>query len=156
MKTLVLGVGNPILSDDSAGLRVAQALKGRFDEHQVTVLETSRSWFDIVDMFPGHERVIIIDAIQMREQKIGEVCRLSPENLEAGAYCISPHHVNFAGALKAAKRLGMALPSEIVIFAIGVGDVTTLSEDCAPQVKRAIEVAVEMVTRELEHAYSKN
>ena len=97
-----------------------------------------------------------LPAIQMGEQKIGEVYRLSPENLEAGAYCISPHHVNFAGALKAAKRLGMALPQEIVIFAIGVGDVTTLSEDCAPQVKRAVEVAVEMVTRELEHAYSKN
>ena len=50
----------------------------------------------------------------------------------------------------------MAPPSEIVIFAIGVADVTTLSEDCAPEVKRAVEVAVEMVIRELEHASIKN
>ena len=29
MKTLVLGLGNPLLSDDSVGLRVARALEGK-------------------------------------------------------------------------------------------------------------------------------
>ncbi len=32
MKTLVLGLGNPILSDDSVGFRVVQQLKARFDK----------------------------------------------------------------------------------------------------------------------------
>ena len=40
MKTLILGLGNPILSDDSVGFRVAQALMGRFDEEDVTVMES--------------------------------------------------------------------------------------------------------------------
>ena len=40
MKTLILGLGNPILSDDSVGFRIAQALMGRFDEEEVMVMES--------------------------------------------------------------------------------------------------------------------
>ncbi len=152
MKTLVLGVGNPILSDDSAGFCVAQALKGKFDEQQVTVLETSRNWLDILDLLAGHEKVVIIDRIQTKEGKVSEVYRLDPEDFDAGAYAISPHHINFGGALKLGKRLGMVLPQEIVVFAIEVADVTTFSENCTPEVEHAIQVATEMVIRELECA----
>lgn len=66
MKTLVLGVGNPILSDDSVGFRVARALEGKFDERQVTVLETSRNWLDVVDLLTGHDKAIIICAMENR------------------------------------------------------------------------------------------
>ncbi len=155
LKTLVLGVGNTILSDDSAGCRVAQALKCRFDEDQVTVLETSRNWLDILDLLPGYDKAIIIDGIQTKQGKVGEVYRLTPEDFDAGAYAISPHHINFGGALKVGKGLGMALPQEIVIFAIEVADVTTWSENCTSEVELAIQVCAEMVIQELEHAYSK-
>ena len=156
LKTLVLGVGNPILSDEGVGFRVVQALKGRVDDQQVTVLEMSRNWLDVVDLLAEYDRGIVIHAIQTKEGKVGEVYRFRPEDLDAGAYCISPHHVNLGGAIKAAKRLGMAVPREIVIFAIEVEDVTTWSENCTPCVERAIQVVARMVTRELEHVYAED
>jgi hydrogenase maturation protease len=42
MKTLILGLGNPILSDDGVGNRVAQELEDKVAQRQdVTVMETS-------------------------------------------------------------------------------------------------------------------
>ena len=90
-KTLLLSVGNPILSDDSAGFRVAQALKGVFDEQQVTVLETSEKWLDILDLLPGYEKVVIIAGIQTKERNVGQVYRLSPADFDAGARL--SHHI---------------------------------------------------------------
>jgi hydrogenase maturation protease len=41
MKTLILGLGNPILSDDGVGNRVAQELEGKLAHCQdVTAMET--------------------------------------------------------------------------------------------------------------------
>ena len=67
LKTLVLGVGNPIRGDAGAGFRVAQLLKGQFYEQQVTVLETSENWLDILDLLPEYDKVIIVTGIQTPE-----------------------------------------------------------------------------------------
>jgi len=45
VKTLVLGLGNPILSDDGVGIRVAEELEGKVDPQEVTVMETSMAGF---------------------------------------------------------------------------------------------------------------
>ena len=39
MKTLILGLGNPILSDDGIGLRVAEELEGKLNKPDVTIME---------------------------------------------------------------------------------------------------------------------
>ncbi|MCD6359183.1 MAG: hypothetical protein J7L90_04450, partial [Dehalococcoidia bacterium] len=47
------------------------------------------------------------------------------------------------------NRMKLALPRQIVIFAIEVTEVNTFSNECTPEVKRAVPVCVEMVVREL-------
>ena len=59
------------------------------------------------------------------------------------------HDIEFATALELGKKLGLALPQEIIIFAIEAADVTTFGEECTPEVRRAIPVCVKMVVREL-------
>jgi len=53
MKTLILGLGNPILSDDGVGFRVAGELRGRLDQQEVTVMETSMAGLSSIDI-PAH------------------------------------------------------------------------------------------------------
>jgi len=45
--------------------------------------------------------------------------------------------------------LGLALPTQIVIFAVEVADVGTFSEECTPDVRWAIPVCAKMVIEEL-------
>ena len=149
MKTLVLGLGNPLLSDDSVGLHVARALEDRFNQQEITVMETSMAGLNLLDLLAGYDRVIIIDAIQTREGKVGQVYQLEPEVLDATRHTSTPHDVNFATALELGNRLGLALPQQITIFAVEVEDVTTFSDRCTHRVEKIIPVVADMVAQEL-------
>ena len=150
MKTLILGLGNPILSDDSAGIRVARVLEDRLDQPEITVMETSTAGLYLLDLLAGYDRAIIIDAIQTKEGKTGQVYRLEPAALNVTRHTITAHNTDLATVLELGHRLGIALPQQIIIFAIEVEDVTSFSEECTPEVIRAIPVCVAMVIQELE------
>lgn len=149
MKTLVLGLGNPILCDDSVGFRVVQALEGRFGQ-DVVVMETSLAGLSLLELLVGYDKVILIDSIQTKRGKVGEVYRLDAGDFATTKHTASPHDVNLATALELGERLGLAIPREIAIFAIEVQDVTTFGESCTPQVERAIPKVVDMVVSELD------
>ena len=149
IKTLILGLGNPILSDDGVGLRVAQELKGRLNQPEITVEETSLAGLGVLDLLTGYDRVILIDAIQTVGGEAGQIYRFGPEALALTSHTASPHDTNFITALELGHKLGMALPRQIVIFAIEAVDVTTFSEECTSEVSQAIPVCVEMILQEL-------
>jgi hydrogenase maturation protease len=153
MKTLVLGLGNPILTDDGVGPRIAKGLEGRLDHQEVTVMETSLAGLDMLDLLVSYDRVIIIDAIQTVGGKVGQIYRIDPEAFDATRHTTSPHDVNFATALELGNQLGMALPSQIDIFAIEVADASHFSEECTPKVAEAIPRCVEMIVQELKGDY---
>lgn len=149
MNTLVLGLGNPILSDDGVGPQIAKELEGRLDQREATVMEASLAGLNLLDVLVYYDRAIIVDAIQTVGGKAGQIYRLEPEAFNTTRYASSIHDVNFATALELGNRLGLALPQQIVIFAIEVEDTTTFSEECTPKVREAISACVEMIIQEL-------
>lgn len=149
LKTLVLGLGNPILSDDGVGVRVAEALQSRFNQEDIVVTETGVAGLDLLEMLWGYDRAIIIDAIQTKGGKVGEIYRLEPGDFAATQHAVNPHDINFATALKLGNMLGIPLPKQISILAIEVADTTTFCEECTPEVRRVIPVCVKMVVEEL-------
>jgi hydrogenase maturation protease len=149
VKTLILGLGNPILSDDGVGHCVARELEGRLDRQGVSVQETSIAGLGLLDLLAGYDRAIIIDAIQTVGGEAGQIYRLDPEAFDATRHASSAHDVNFATALELGDKLGLALPQQIVVFAIEAADTSTFSEECTPEVRRAIPICVEMVVQEL-------
>ncbi len=149
MKTLVLGLGNPILSDDGVGFRIARGLKGRLADGEVTVAEASLAGFDLLDLLIGYDRAIIIDAIQTDEGKPGSVYRLSLDEFDAASHAPFCHSVNLTTAIQIGKQLGLNLPSRIDIFAIEAADVSTFGEELTPEVKKAIPVCLGIIEHEL-------
>lgn len=155
MKTIVLGLGNPILRDDGVGNRVALELEDKLAQRKdVTVIETSMSGLSLMDLLAGYDKAIIIDAIQTAEGKAGRIYRLTPDAFNNTRHASSPHDVNFATALELGNRLGMAMPKQILIYAIEVADVSTFSEKCTPAVSRAIPACIKMITKELNGNHS--
>lgn len=149
MKTLILGMGNPILSDDGIGIHVARALEGKLDHEDITVTETSIGGLNLLDLLVNFDRAIIIDAIQTVGGEAGRIYRLDLEAFGATRHAASPHDVNFATALELGNRLGLALPSQIDIFAIEAEDTSHFGEECTPRVTEAIPLCVEMIVQEL-------
>ena len=76
MKTLILGLGNPILSDDSVGFRVVQGLRANFSCPDLTLMESSTSGLGLLDLITGYDKVIIIDAIKTGSGQAGEIYKI--------------------------------------------------------------------------------
>jgi len=152
VKTLVLGVGNPILMDDGVGLKVGRALKPRVGDPQVTLHESSRGGLNLLDILVGYDRVIIVDAIQTTDGTVGDVYHLKSDDFESCLHVSCVHDIDFATALELGRMMGLQLPRDIAIVAVEVQDVTTFGEECTPVVQAAISTAVDMVLQELESA----
>ncbi len=148
-RTLILGMGNSLLSDDGVGLYVAAELKNRINRPEITIIETSAAGLYLLDLLLGYHKAIIIDAIQTPGGKPGDIYRLDPESFNATNHLASPHEVDFTTAIDFGKRVGLPLPKEIVVFGIEALDTTTFNEDCTPAVKRAIPICVELVLQEI-------
>jgi hydrogenase maturation protease len=149
MKTLVLGLGNPILSDDGVGPRIARELEGRLSDENVTVMEASLAGLNLMDLLAGYERAIIIDAIQTRGGKAGNIYRLDLEAFKTTRHAASTHDIDLFTALELGKKLGLNLPRKIDILALEVTDTGRFSEECTPEVAEAVPICVEMILQDL-------
>ena len=149
MKTLVLGLGNPILSDDGAGIRVAQEVGNQLNDPQVTVAETSEAGLRLLDSIIGYDKVIIIDAVQTEKGQAGQIYHMGPEDFSFTKHFSSPHQINLVTALELGNALDLAMPQKITIFAVEAKDITTFSEKCTTEVEQAIPKLVKMVMEEL-------
>jgi hydrogenase maturation protease len=149
MKTLVLGLGNPILSDDGAGIRVAREVGRKLDDPQVNVAETSEAGLRLLDSIVGYDKVIIIDAVQTEKGRAGQIYRMGLEDFSLTKHFSSPHQINLATSLELGNALNLAMPQKITIFAVEAKDITSFSEKCTPEVEQAIPEVVKMVLQEL-------
>ena len=148
-KTIVLGMGNPILSDDSVGIRVVRELEGKLDPAEYTIVEASLGGLRMMETIAGYDRAIIIDAIQTKDGVPGAIYKLTEADFNRTRYATNPHDVNFATAIEFGNKAGLEMPKEYSIFAIEVEEILTFCEECTPAVEAAIPVAVDMVLKEL-------
>ncbi len=152
-ETLVLGLGNPILTDDGVGIHVVRATAARCAPADgVTFAEASVGGLRLLDVLAGYERVILVDAIQAHGGQPGSIYQLTLGDLSASLHSGSTHDLSLPAALDLGRRLGMKLPrdSEISILAIEVEDVLTFGDSCTQAVAGAVPPAVEAVLAQLE------
>ncbi len=152
MKTVIIGVGSLLRGDDAVGIRVAEAIEREDLPPDVKVVTTTAAGLALLDLLTGYERALIIDAIQTRQGKAGDVYRLGLDDLPAPLHSFTVHDVSVRSALDIGRKMGLPLPKETVIFAIEVADVSPLREGCTPQVEGAISKAVSLVLGELGRA----
>jgi hydrogenase maturation protease len=144
MKTLVLGFGNPILTDDAVGIRVAQELEGP----DVTVAATSEAGLAILEEVTGYHRLIIIDSIKTGEGEPGELYKLTLEDLKPKSDFSSSHGLDIATAFKLGESLGYPLPGQVSIYAVEVKDNTTFGEALTPEIEKSIPLIVRQIIEE--------
>ena len=138
MKTIVIGLGNTVLSDDGAGVYVARLLKERLAGSGIAILETESAGMNLMEMLAGFDRAVLVDAIQLDGEVPGTVFRLRADDLRITPRLSSCHDIDIVTALELGKRLGLRMPREISIFAIQGADMLTLGGNPTPAVAGAI------------------
>ncbi len=152
VKTVVVGLGNPILRDDGVGIHVVRAVARLVAREDVAFAEASVGGLRLLDLLAGYDRAILVDAIVTPDGRPGEIRRLGPNDLCCSRHAGSSHDVSLPAALAFGRRMGMALPADerITIIAVEAVDVLTFGEECTPEVAAALPGAVEAVLKELE------
>ncbi len=158
--TLVVGLGNPILTDDGVGVRVVRAVQARLgtclghsrpadscSAGEADFAEASVGGLRLVEAMAGYRRVIVVDAIQTPGEAPGTIVRLSPRALRSSQHAGSTHDLSFAEALAWGREIGMPLPDDeqIIVVAIEAKDLLSFGEQCTPEVAAAIPRATELV-----------
>lgn len=147
MKTLILGIGNPILRDDGAGIRIARKLKE--ENPELEVIETSEVGITLLDLVVGYEKLIIIDSIKTGKGKLGELYELTLEHLPPSMDLSLSHGIDIATAFELGRRFGYPMPGYIRIYAVEIKDNTTFGEECTPEIEERIPfIARQIIKKE--------
>jgi len=146
MKTLVLGLGNPILSDDAVGIRIAEGLKEETPAQDV--IGTSEAGIALLDYADGYDKLVIIDSVMTEAGKPGELYKLELEDLKPGMNLSSSHGVDIATAFTLGEKLGYSVPKQVTVYAVEIADNTTLGEKCTQKVEERIPFIVRQIVKE--------
>jgi hydrogenase maturation protease len=149
VKTLLLGLGNDLLSDDGVGLLIAAALRERMaNQKDLTVLETAEMGLSLLDLVTGYDSLVLVDAVQTGKASAGSVHELDDASLPS-VPAISPHFLGIGEALALGHRLGIPVPSQVQIFAIEVQDPFTVGTRLTPPLAAALPGIVERIANRL-------
>ncbi len=151
-KTLILGVGNPILSDDGVGIHVLEELRKKYSNiSDLEFDDLSTGGLSLAERFVGYKKVIMIDALALDNGTPGAVHRLTINDFGTTKRMYCAHDCNLATAYEVLKKeLGLEkLPDEVIIIGIEAENFNEFSESLSEKVAKAIPKAVAMVEEEL-------
>ena len=151
MKTLVIGLGNPILGDDGVGWKVVEAVSGQPSavgaEQPLEFEYLSLGGLSLMERMLGYERVIIVDSMETGQSPVGSVSVFPLASLQdpMAGHSASAHDATLITALRTAEQLGADIPRQIDIIAIEAKNVYDFSEELSHPVAAAVPLAVEKV-----------
>jgi hydrogenase maturation protease len=146
--TLVLGMGNPILSDDGVGLEVARRLQDGLLPDGVEVQQSEVAGLRLLELVNGYDKVVIVDALRSGREP-GEIVRYEAGEFKGGHRYGSAHSIGLHTALELGRRLGMPMPADVTVFAVEAEDIETFGEEFSAPVKAAADKVVELVRAEV-------
>jgi len=151
MKTIVLGVGNPILCDDGVGIHVARQIKEKINDPNIVVDEAITGGMNLLDLMTGYDKAILIDAVNIKDANVGEVKCFPLGNLST-THSNNPHDVSLMESLELAKKLGQdKIPSEIIVVGIVLKEIPyVFGEKLSPEIAKAVPKAIKATLREIE------
>ena len=147
MKTILIGLGNPILGDDGVGWKVAEEVRKQLPaEMPVTVELLGLGGISLMEHLIGYDRAILIDAV-ISDQDTGSVIvsKLSEMPDYSAFHTTSPHDTSLQNALRLGKLMGAHLPEDVTVVGIAANQIYDFSEEFSPAVAGAIPKASKIV-----------
>lgn len=148
-KTLILALGNPIVSDDGVGWEVADRLLAILPPDSADVLKESGATLDLLGKFAGYDRLVVVDAVQLGNVPVGTLTRFTLDDFRSTIRYSSAHDINFATAFEMGREMGYALPSDVRIYAIEVKELRRFAEGCTPEVQACLDTITRTIASEL-------
>jgi hydrogenase maturation protease len=154
-RTIVIGLGNPLLGDDGVGWRVADEVEtllrgARAAGRPVPDVEIERlgvGGLRLMECLTGYSAAILVDAAEFPDRPAGEVRSCCFDDLAdfAAGHLDSAHDASLRTALALGRRLGADLPNDIQTVTVQAHRTDEFSEELSPEVSAAIPAAASAV-----------
>ena len=142
MNKIFIGLGNPIISDDAVGHRVADLIERRVPDaitrRQVICLE-------LLDEMDGTDEAVFIDAMRTGEYPPGTVVRIEEDRIAHLRNVTAPHSLNLPAIMEMGRGLGYRMPARIRYYGIEARDLETFSERMTDELEAALPAIVERI-----------
>ncbi|MBI5932664.1 MAG: hydrogenase maturation protease [Chloroflexi bacterium] len=166
MKTIVIGLGNPILGDDGVGWKVAQEVQrvvetdaryfmpirplGTKTVQHVSPIEVdcvALGGLSLMERMVGYQRAILVDSMETGQNPIGSVKVFALEELPnpSASHSTAAHDTSLLTALEVGRKMKLNVPDSVTVVAIEAKNVYDFSEELSPAVAEAVPVAYEAV-----------
>jgi hydrogenase maturation protease len=148
VRTLILGVGNLLMSDEGVGVHIIQRLVADYQlPEQVQVLDGGTLGMDLLYYLEGVENLLLIDAVEARQEP-GTLVRLEGDEVPAFlSIKISPHQLGVPDMLAAAK-LKDVYPQRIVLWGVQP-ERLEIGLDLSPKVESQMDTILENILEQL-------
>ncbi len=151
-KTLVLGVGNPLLSDDGIGTKVVRSLMEILDIGVFDFSEVYTCSLDLINIIQGYQNLVVIDGKMTPQGTPGEVSYSSVQNYSGMMHLDNYHDVSFLDLINLSMKLDLDIPKNIHIIAIEIVEDKIFINDLSLPLQRSyrdILETVKVLTEEL-------
>jgi hydrogenase maturation protease len=117
-KAAIIGVGNPLMGDDGAGILVLKMLIGKGLPRGIEIVDAGTGGMTLLHLLTKYDPVVIVDAVDMG-LKPGELRTFSPDDVISlkEERKFSLHEADVFEMIMIARQLGQC-PAKITICAI--------------------------------------
>ncbi|HUL44761.1 MAG TPA: hydrogenase maturation protease [Bacteroidota bacterium] len=144
---LIVGLGNSYRSDDAVGLVLAGRLKSRMGTN-AEVLEFHGEPLDLLDIWSGFRKVILIDAATGGGNP-GSIHRFEAHQspISSRAIHFSSHQLNIPAAIELARTLDK-LPPEIIVYGVEAASFSA-GTSLSSEVEKALTLLEDQIMKEV-------
>lgn len=146
MGVKIIFVGNSLMGDDGIGPRLYSELKDSSGMESFELLELGVIGFDMISYVFDDDQLIIVDAVQMKEHRFGEVVLLEEKDFSTDLRVISQHDfgVENTSAMLRLFRPGL---KNITLVGVCVGSVSGPSDKLSDEMEQSLPRIKEEVSK---------
>jgi hydrogenase maturation protease len=148
-KTLVLGLGNILMSDEGVGVHVVREVEKRALPAHVECLDGGTGGFVLLEPMQEAEHIVMIDAAA-DGNPVGTVTRTVPRFARDYPPTLTAHDIGIKDLLDLFYMLDGG--REVTLYAITIDPMQRISLNLSPEIAEAAKVAVEAIVAELNSA----
>ncbi len=143
MRTLVIGVGNLLRTDDGVGIHIINRLNELHPE--VETFDAAMGSIEMLEAMRNYDRAIIVDAIETGAEP-GTIYRINLTGGEKPPVITHSHGTDIVTVIRLGKQLYTdEMPRDIILVAIEAEDTTTISDQPTPRVEKAIMELIQQI-----------
>ncbi|MCQ2084721.1 MAG: hydrogenase maturation protease [archaeon] len=141
----VIGIGSPIMTDDSIGLRISENIQ-KMGMGDVDCFQEAVGGLELLPLLRGYSYAVIVDAIQTWNYAPGTILIFDVADFESTVHDVPSHDINVATAIKIGREMDpTTMPLQIKFVAMEIEDMATMSESLTPVVAEKQESAEKAV-----------